>query len=143
MRVIATALVCLMLAGLVVAQEPDAGAAPAAPRAFSLKLDSYPLGSYEASKELRLAVWDSPMTRLEYAAAREMYRARMGGMVGIDTPMSAAIRMSITPGAPARLVLVGPWSEQWHELEWKDQLAVAAESAFVIGVLAALAHNLH
>jgi hypothetical protein len=143
MRVIATALGCFMLAGLVMAQEPDAGAAPAAPRAFSLDLDTYPLGSYEASKELRLAVWDSPMTRLEYAAAREMYRARMGGMAGIDTPMSAAIRMSITPGGPARLVLAGPWSEQWHELEWKDQLAVAVESAFVIGVLAALAHNLH
>lgn len=142
MRTTAVALACCLLAGLAVAQEPETGAPAAAPRTFSLDLKTYPLGSYEASRELRLAVWDSPMTRLEYAAAREMYRARMGGMAGIDTPMSAAIRMSVTPGAPARLVLAGPWSEQWHDLEWKDQLAVAAESALVIGVLAALAHNL-
>ena len=143
MRTTAVALACCLLTGLAVAQEPQTGAPAATPRTFSLDLRTYPLGSYEASRELRLAVWDSPMTRLEYAAAREMYRARMGGMAGIDTPMSAAIRMSVMPGAPARLVLAGPWSEQWHELEWKDQLAVAAESALVIGVLAALAHNMH
>ncbi|HNX49900.1 MAG TPA: hypothetical protein PLS53_14820 [Thermoanaerobaculaceae bacterium] len=143
MRILAAACVGMMLAGLVVAQEPETGVQPAAPRAFSLDLESYPLGSYEASKELRLAVWDSPMTRLEFGVAREMYAARMGGIVGLGTPMGAAFRMSVGPAAPARLVFAGPWSEQWHQLEWKDQLAVAAESAFVIGVLAAVAHNLH
>ncbi|MGV8039464.1 MAG: hypothetical protein AB2L07_05105 [Thermoanaerobaculaceae bacterium] len=109
---------------------------------FSLHLNTYPVGSYEASRELRLALWDSPMSKLEYAVARELWAAQMGSLPGRGNPGSTAIRMSVGPGRPPGLVLAGPWSQEWHELSWQNQVAVAAQSAVAIGILAALAHNL-
>lgn len=138
-----TTLVLVLVVGVpALAFAQEATPAPAEPRTFSLHLSSYPVGSYEASRELRLALWDSPMSKLEYAVAREVWAAQMGSLPGRGKPGSTAIRMSVGPGRPPGLVLAGPWSQEWHELSWQNQVAVAAQSAVAIGILAALAHNL-
>lgn len=112
------------------------------PKAFSLHLDTFPIGSYEASRELRMALWDGPMGKLEYAVARELWSAQMGSLPGRGRPGMTAVRMSVSPGSSPRLVLAGPWTAEYHDLSWQDQMAVAAESAVAIGILAALASNL-
>ncbi|HPC82348.1 MAG TPA: hypothetical protein P5234_03100 [Thermoanaerobaculaceae bacterium] len=142
MRRLATLVLVLLVGVPAQALAQEASFPPAGPRTFSLHLNTYPVGSYEASRELRLALWDSPMSKLEYAVAREVWAAQMGSLPGRGKPGSTAIRMSVSPGGPPRLVLAGPWSQAWHELSWQDQIAVTAQSAVAIGILAALAHNL-
>lgn len=141
MTVVVLALVALCWGFPGMAQEEEAAAAPE-PRGFSLRLDTLTPGSYEASRELRLALWDSPMGRLDYAVTREMWAARMGGLPGRGTPGMTALRMSVGPGSSPRLVLAGPWAEEWHDLAWQDKVAVTAQSALAIGIIAALVHNL-
>lgn len=141
-----TTVVVLLLAALFwgapgLAEEEEAAAA-AQPRGFSLRLDTLTPGSYEASRELRLAMWDSPMARLDYAVTREMWAARMGGLPGRGAPGMTALRMSVAPGSSPRLILAGPWTEEWHDLAWQDKVAVTTQSALMIGIIAALVHNL-
>ena len=142
MRRFSTLVLALMVGVPALAFAQEATVAPAEPRGFSLHLNTYPVGSYEAARELRLILWDSPMSKLEIAVARELWAARMGSLPGRGVAGSTAIRMSIGPGRPPGLVFAGPWSQEWHQLSWQNQLAVATQSAVAIGILAALARNL-
>lgn len=82
------------------------------------------------------------MSTLEYAVAPEIRAAQTGSLPGRGNPGSTAIRPSVGPSRPPRLVLAGPWSRERHALSRQDRIAVAARSALAIGVLAGLANSL-
>ncbi len=118
------------------AQSEDAGTAQQ--RRFTLGLDALYSPRYEAQRELRLGLWDSPMSRLEFAVAREMRAARHPGPTGIVTPMSRIelpVRLGFTNGAPGGMFL-GPWSPGWQELDWTEKVAAGAQTAVIVTILA-------
>jgi len=78
---------------------------------FRLQLDPLYLPGYDPARELRLALWDSPMSRLELAVAREQWALRIPSPTGTLIPFEGVqlpLRLNLDSGAQ-RLVL-GPWS---------------------------------
>jgi len=112
---------------------------PSQPRQLSLDLDRIfelreePGHAEFDSRERRLA-WRDPMIRLSLAVDRELWVARRGGLTGSGVPWSLGINLGYTPGADLRLVLAGPWAEDWHELSTPEKIGRAAEGAAVAGL---------
>jgi hypothetical protein len=123
--------------------QATAGAATT-PRRLSLGLDVLRSPHYAAQRELRLGLWDSPMSRLEFSVARELRAARNPGPTGMVAPMSRIelpLRLSFTNGAPGGL-LFGPWSPGWRELEFSEKVAYTAQTAVFLGILAQAIHHI-
>jgi hypothetical protein len=119
--------------------------APTSPqRQFTLGLDVLYSPRYEAQRELRLGLWDSPMSRLEFAVAREIRAARHPGPTGIVTPMSRIelpVRLGYGSAVPGGL-LFGPWSPGWQDLEWSEKVAAGAQTAVILTFLAQAVHHI-
>lgn len=137
-RLLGTAiLLTFALVAPAVAQEkatpPDPG------RQLTLGLGILNSPRYEAARELRLALWDSPMSRLEFGAARELWAARHPGPVGTVMPMPLVelpVRLNFSSPGQQSLMFAGPWSAQWNQLDWQEKVATSAETALFVVVLA-------
>jgi hypothetical protein len=141
-RSVAGVVLALLLAAPVAAQDGSAPTSP--PRQFSLGLDVLYSPHYEAQRELRLGLWDSPMSRLEFAVAREIRAARHPGPTGMVTPMSRIelpVRLGYGSAVPGGL-LFGPWSPGWQDLEWSEKVAAGAQTAVIVTLLAQAVHHL-
>ncbi len=133
----------LVLGGTALAAGQDQPAAPARTQGtFRLKLDPLYLPGFDAAHELRLALWDSPMSRLELTAAREQWALRNPGPNGTVIPFEGAqlpLRLNFESGAQ-RLVM-GPWSPTWQDLTWQEKVATGAQTSLVfIALVEALGH---
>jgi hypothetical protein len=133
----------VMLAGAPVAlgQPTSTPAAPTHP-VFKLGLDPLYLPGYEPTRELRLALWDSSMSRLELAAAREQWAFRNPGPTGPVLPFEGVqlpMRLNMVSGAQS--LLLGPWSPQWQQLSWQEKAAAGAQTGVLAwALIQALAH---
>jgi hypothetical protein len=110
--------------------------------AFRLQLDPLYLPGYEPARELHLALWDSPMSRLELAVAREQWALRNPGPTGAVIPFEGVqlpLRLSLE--SAAQPLVMGPWSPTWKDLTWQEKVAAGAQTGFVLWVLVeALGH---
>lgn len=129
------AVLFLAVSPLAAAQQAADTSRPDHP-AFHLDLQPLFVPGYEAGRELRLALWDSPMSRLELAVAREQWALRNVGPMGAVVPFQQFVipqRLDFATGAQ-RLVL-GPWSRDWNRLTWQEKLAAGAETGLLALVL--------
>jgi hypothetical protein len=134
---VALLLTVMAVAPAVGQQEPSTPPQPG--RQLSLGLDILNSPRYEAARELRLALWDSPMSRLEFGAARELLAARYPGPVGTVTPASIVnlpLRLNFSSPGEQKLFLAGPWSAQWSELSWQEKVATSMETGLFLTLIA-------
>jgi len=128
----------LVLVGAPLSAGQDQSERPTETRpTFRLQLDPLYLPGYEPARELRLALWDSPMSRLELVAAREQWALRNPGPTGTVIPFEGVqlpLRLNLESGAQ-RLVM-GPWSPTWKDLTWQEKVAAGAQTSVVLLVLA-------
>lgn len=143
------ALVCaallLPIAVAAAAQEPakPVAAPPARIGAFTLRLDALFSPRYDAARELRLGLWDSPMSRLELAAARELWAARSPGPLGIVPPVQhLELPLRLGFASDSQFGLWGPWSRGWNELSWQEKVAYGAQSGLLLWVVVEAARHL-
>jgi hypothetical protein len=126
------------------AQQAPVAAPGPAPRThgFGLHLEPlYQLG-YEPARELRLALWDSPMSRLELAAAREQWSVRNPGPTGTVIPFEGVqlpLRLSMV--STSQKLVLGPWSPGWNDLTWQEKTAAYAQTGVLAaGIIEILSH---
>ncbi len=143
MRIAILGVFLAVVAGAVAAQQP--AGAPAEPHpSFRLDLSPLVLPGYEPARELRMALWDSPMSRLELAVAREQWAVRHPGPVGLVTPFERAqlpLRLSFDSGAQS--AFMGPWNPQWQQLTWQERVAAGAQTGLFLWVVVGAARHLH
>jgi hypothetical protein len=127
-------------AGVAAGQPTPPPAAPAHP-AFKMRLDPLYQPGYRPTHELRLALWDSSMSRLELAAAHEQLAFRDPGPTGAVTSFDGAqfpMRLKLVSGPQA--LLIGPWSPAWENLTWQEKAGAGAQTgAFGWALIEALA----
>lgn len=131
--------IILVLAAAAPCGGQAASGGPAPQRRFSLGLEVLGSPRYDAQRELRLALWSSPMARLELAVARELRAAKHPGPVGLVLPspwVQLPLHLDFGPPGQGRLGLTGPWSEHWRELSWSEKAAATAETALFVAVIA-------
>lgn len=145
----------VFLAGVFVAAaaaaDPPPTPAPqpeAAKRPFSLNLDQlvdldHDRGHSEFNVTMRREMWNDPMVRLAFAVSREEAAARRGGMLGFDAPFTAGSLVMNMPAADFRLVLKGPWAEDWHDLSTGEKIGRVTETAVTYGILLEILRALH
>jgi hypothetical protein len=109
-----------------------------------LHLDPLYQVGYEPARELRLALWDSPMSRLELAAAREQWAFRNPGPTGPVLPFeSGQFPMRLRLQSPAQTLLPGPWNPSWSSLTWQEKVAGGAQTGLVTLALIQLLGHIH
>jgi hypothetical protein len=141
---IAILTLALLLAAAPFAAAQQSAAAPAPPpqRAFRLHLKPLYQPGYEPARELRLALWDSPMSRLELAAAREQWAFRNPGPTGTVIPFEGVqLPLRLSMASSAQTLVLGPWNAGWKDLTWQEKTAAAAQTGVLaLGLIEALAH---
>ncbi len=119
------------------------GAQAASQRAFKLGLRPFYMPGYEPARALHLALWDSPMSRLELAVSREQWTARnpvpAGGVVPFQaSPLPFRLRFD----SAGRLVL-GPWSSKWDQLTWQEKVATGVQTTYLVCVVLQIVGHAH
>ncbi len=147
---LASALAPALVFGALVTARPARGAeraptavptpaveAPSRPLSLDLNhlLDQRGGGHAEFNLAARRAVWDHPMARLGFSLAREESAARRGGAVGQPVPFTAGSLLLRLPGPDARLVLAGPFAEDWPDLSTGERVGRIVETAVTYGVI--------
>ena len=148
-----TLTVLLAVLWIAAAAGADPGPTPtpvpeAAKRPFSLNLDQIVAGDNQSGHaefnlSLRREFWNDPMIRLEFAMNREEAAARRGGMFGFATQYGAGTMPLRLPGVDSRLILKGPWAEDWHDLTPGEKIGRATETVVTYGILFELLRALH
>lgn len=142
MRVTAFCMV-VALAGAAFAagqQEPEAQAPDR--RAFRLDLRQLGQPGYGPARELRLALFDSPMSRLELAMAHEQWALRNPGPTGIVVPFQMApLRARLQFDSTVQPLLFGPWSPGWDRLTWQEKVGAGAQTSFIVWTLVQMVHH--
>jgi hypothetical protein len=138
---------CLIvaLAGATVAAEQPTPVTPAPPRSgFRLHLDPLYLPGYEPARELRLALWDSPMSRLELTAAREQWALRNPGPTGTVIPFEGVqLPLRLSMASSAQSLVLGPWSPSWERLTWQEKVAAGAQTGVLALALVQVLSHIH
>jgi hypothetical protein len=116
-------------------QEP-ADAPASVVRTLRLGLEPLYLPGYEPARELRLAAWDSPMSRLELAAAREQWAVVNPGPSGTVVPFQGVrLPLRLNLASPAESLVTLPWSPSWGRLTWQEKVAAGAQDGVLIWAL--------
>jgi hypothetical protein len=124
-------------------QEEQGTQAPA-PRTFKLDLQPLYLPGFQPASEVHLALWDSPMSRLELAVSREQWALRSPGPAGILVPFQAGslpFRFDFAPAGQA--LVLGPWNSKWDQLTWQEKFAAGAQTTFFAVALVQLVRHAH
>jgi hypothetical protein len=111
---------------------------------FTLKMDKtwlFPPGS-DPFREMRLAAWDSPMSRMELIW-------RQHGMYGPNPPggypsllYPATMREEIGLDGKPHIVFMGAYGRDWKSLSPSEKAAAAAQSAIVLAAFFGLLNGL-
>ena len=144
MRITAFCL-AVAVAGAAFAAGQEAPGAPApGQRVFRLDLQALYLPGYEPARELRLAAWDSPMSRLELAGLREQWALRRAGPTGSVVPFQAGrLPLTLHLDPSVRSLVLGPWNSEWDRLTWQEKVAAGAQTSFFLFVLTEIARHAH
>jgi hypothetical protein len=138
---------CLVVAvaGAALSAGQDAPSAQApSPRPFKLDLQPLHMPGYEPARELHLALWDSPMTRLELAVSREQWAARNPGPAGGVAPFQVApLPFRFRFDSAGQLLVLGPWSSKWDQLTWQEKVAAGAQTSFFAWALLEMVRHVH
>jgi len=130
-------------AAIAAGQEP-ADAPAANRRTFRLELKPLQVPGYEPARELRLALWDSAMSRLELAAAREQWALRNPGPTGSAVPFQAIqLPMHLRLDSGVQPVLLGPWNPAWGRLTWQEKVAAGAQTGLIAWTLVEMVRHVH
>ena len=124
-------------------QEAPGAQAPS-PRVFKLDLQPLYLPGFKAAREVRLALWNSPMSRLELAVAREQWALRNPGPAGIIVPFQAAslpFRFNFDPGGQS--LVLGPWNSGWDQFTWQEKVATGAQTGILALALIQIVRHAH
>ena len=150
-------LACSFVAALAAAQPapaPPSAPAPAptpapevAKRPLTLDLDRAvnlepDRGHAEFDMTSRREVWADPMVRLGMALGREEAAATSGRGISFPPALSPGYLLATTPGADPRLILKGPWAEDWHDLSTQEKIGRIAEDAVYAGLIIGILHSL-
>jgi hypothetical protein len=133
------------LAGTAFAAGQDPADAPVpGQRRFRLELKPLTVPGYEPARELRLALWDSPMSRLELAVAREQWALRNPGPFGSVVPfqiIQLPTRLRLDSGAQP--LVLGPWNSAWGQLTWQEKVAASAQTGFIAWAMIEMIRHVH
>jgi len=122
-------------------------AAPEQQRSITLNLNQLidfkeERGHAEFDPAWRREAWKDPMSHLEWAVAREQWAMQRGFIGGSGVPWGVSSYLRFQPGVDPRLVLKGPWAQDWHELTPEEKIGRLAETGvyagLIIGLLRAL-----
>ncbi len=124
-------------------QEAPSGQPPS-PRVIRLDLQPPYAPGYEPARELRLALSDSPMSRLEFAVSREQWALRNPEPAGGVVPFQAApLPFRYHFDSAEQLLVLGPWSSKWEQLTWQENVAVGAQTSLIAWALIAMVRHAH
>jgi hypothetical protein len=136
MRISAFCLVFAVAGAAFAAGQEKPGAQEPSPRAFRLDLRSLHEPGYEPGREVRLGLWDSPMSRLELAASCEQWAARNPGPTGGVVPFQVqSLPFRFRFDSNGQMLVLGPWSSKWDQLAWQDKIAAGAQTTYIAWVL--------
>ena len=108
-------------------------------RAVSLEPDR---GHAEFDMTSRREVWADPMVRLGMALGREEEAATSRRGISFPPSLSPGYLLATTPGADPRLILKGPWAEDWQDLSTQEKIGRIAEDAVYAGLIIGILHSL-
>lgn len=132
MRITALCLVFVVTGSAFAAGQQEPGAQAPSRGAFKFELQPLCLPGYEPAREVRLALADSPMSRLELAVSREQWALRNPGSTGSIVPLQAApLPFRFRSGSVGQYLVPGPWSPTWGQLTWQERVAAGAQTAFI------------
>jgi hypothetical protein len=144
MKITALCLVVAVAGAGFAAGQEEPGAQAPSPRAFKLDLQPLYLPGYEPARELRLVLWDSPMSRLELAVSREQWALRNPGPTGTVVPFQVApLPLRFSWDRAGQLLVLGPWSPKWDKLSWGDKIAASAQTAFIAWTVIQMVRHPH
>lgn len=140
-----------IVAASAVAQNPAPTPTPApdaAERPLSLNLKRIAAGDdrtghAEFNLDLRREFWNDPMVRLSYALDREQAAARNTGTFGFPTQFGGSPMPLNIPGPDPRLILKGPWAEDWQDLTPGEKVGRTAETVVTYGIIFEILRSLH
>jgi hypothetical protein len=135
-------LIALGAAGAQQVDPPLPGPTPTArvpERPLSLNLDrvlSEPgQGHSEFNISLRREAWSDPMVRLGFALGCEEGAARRGGLVGYPVRFTAGGLQVPPPPVDLRLVLSGPFADDWQDLSPQERVVRVTETVVYYGLI--------
>lgn len=138
---------CLVIAvagAAFAAGQGEQGTQAPAQRTFKLDLQPRYLPGFKAAREVRMALWDSPMSRLELTVSREQWALRNPGPAGIAVPFQAGplpFRFNFDPAAQS--LVLGPWNSGWDQLTWQEKVAAGAQTGFLALALIQMVRHVH
>jgi len=142
-------LTCALVAAVAAADPPPTPtpAPDVAERPLTLDLDRVvgfgpERGHAEFDFTPRRDMWNDPMVRLGAAIGREEAAARSGRGISFPPSFSSAYLLATAPGADPRLVLKGPWAEDWRDLSTQERIGRIAEGAVYAGLIIGILHSL-
>ena len=143
MRTTMLALVLAVATATTVPAQDKPAAPPTQQHGFRLQLSPLYEPGYEPARELRLALWDSPMSRLELAAAREQWALINPGPSGTVVPFHGIrLPLRLNLESPAESLVLGPWSPGWERLTWQEKVAAGAQDGVLLWTLVELLGHL-
>jgi hypothetical protein len=144
MKITAFCLVVAVAGAALASGQGEPGTQAPSPRAFRLDLQPLYLPGYEPAREVRLALWDSPTSRLELAVSREQWALRNPGPTGSVVPFQAApLPFRFRYDSAGQLLVLGPWSSKWDQLAWQDKVAAGAQTTFIAWVVFQMVRHAH
>ena len=112
MKITAFCLVVVVAGAVFAAGQEAPGAQTPSPRAFKLDLQPLYLPGYKPAREVRLALWDSPMSRLEVAVSREQWALRNPGPAGNVVPFQEVpLPFRFRADAAGQSLVLGPGTQ--------------------------------
>lgn len=144
MRITVFCLVVVVAGTAFAAGQEAPGAQAPSPRAFKLDLQPLYLPGYEPAREVRLALWNSPMSRLELAVSREQWALRNPGPAGNVVPFQVApLPFRFRADTGGQSLVLGPWNSGWDQLTWQEKFATGAQTTLFALVLVQIARHAH
>jgi hypothetical protein len=144
MKITAFCLVIAVAGTTFAAGQEEQGTKAPAQRTFKLDLQPLYLPGYKPAREVRMALWDSPMSRLELAVSREQWALRNPGPAGITVPFQAGplpFRFNFDPAGQA--LVLGPWDSKWDQLNWQEKFAAGVQTGVLAMVLVEMVRHVH
>jgi hypothetical protein len=127
---------------------PQAAPTASGERTLTLNLDqlldlNIERGHAEFDSAMRREAWKNPMVRLEWGLQREQWAMRRGFIGGSGIPWGVSTSIAFQPGVNPKLVMKGPWAEDWHELTPEEKIGRLLETGAYAGLIIGLLHALH
>jgi hypothetical protein len=105
---------------------------------FSLQLDEGYVFQQDYNRQLRLALWESPLGRLEHQLSQQRRSLGLQGLPDEGGGGFLAARFKLQAGLPVQLVLDNGWVQSWHDVPADSTFQRVAKGAVALGTAAAI-----